>query len=368
MIGQSPPGSGTNSTGRVVLFATSSRVAPGLLTHDAWEVLRAADRVLTADPQHPQLPAMQAAGIAVMVVPEVAGSPPGRSPAAGDRAAAADGWVRELLAAAADGGIVVWLADPDGSPDLAHALAHAIPAAAARGDKVPELELLPGSYDLPGARLLDLVRVMDRLRSPGGCPWDAEQTHRSLVTYLIEEAYELVEAIETGDRDHLREELGDLLLQVVFHGRIAEEDPGEPWSIDDVAAEIAEKLVRRHPHVFGDAPAATAEHVKSDWEIRKTAEKGRTSAVEGVPLSLPALSLSAKLLHRAARNGVDVAWPATVERPSQVTGATIGDLLFAVVVLADEHGIEPEQALRDAARRFTDRVRAAEASGVRSGP
>ena len=128
-----------------------------------------------------------------------------------------------LLAAAA-GHVVVWLSAADGDPELGHALARLIPTAAARSN-VPDLELLPGSYDLPGARLLDLVRVMDRLRSPGGCPWDAEQTHRSLVTYLSRRHTSLVEAIETGDRDHLREELGDLLLQVVFHRRIAEEDP-----------------------------------------------------------------------------------------------------------------------------------------------
>ena len=117
--------------------------------------------------------------------------------------------------------------------------------------------MLPGSYDLPGARLLDLVATMDRLRSPGGCPWDAEQTHESLVTYLVEETYETIEAIETGDRDHLREELGDLLLQVMFHSRIAAEHTEAPWSVDDVAGDIVDKLVRRHPHVFAGAVAAT---------------------------------------------------------------------------------------------------------------
>jgi XTP/dITP diphosphohydrolase len=317
--------------------------------------------VLTAIPDHPQLPALQAVGVSVTVLPGGSASteaelPPGHP---------AERWARELLTTAAAGGIVVWLAGPDGDPELAQALAHLVPAAAARGEKVPELELLPGSYDLPGARLLDLVQVMDRLRSPGGCPWDAEQTHRSLVTYLIEEAYELVEAIETGDRDHLREELGDLLLQVVFHSRMAEEHPDQPWSIDDVAAEIADKLVRRHPHVFGDSVATTAEHVLTDWELRKTAEKGRTSAVEGVPLSLPALTLAAKLLHRAARNGVEVERPTRVGLPDHIDGEAIGNLLFAAVGLADAHGIDPEQALRDAARRFADAVRAAEAAESR---
>ena len=118
---------------------------------------------------------------------------------------------------------------------------------------------MTGSYDLPGARLLDLVTVMDRLRSPGGCPWDQEQTHRSLATYLLEETYETLEAIE-ADPAHLREELGDLLLQIVFHARIAEEDQVDAWSIDDVAAGIVDKLIRRHPHVFGDAAKLTAQH------------------------------------------------------------------------------------------------------------
>src|SRR5262249_2654819 len=161
-------------------------------------------------------------------------------------------------------------------------------------------------WDLPGARLLDLVAVMDRLRSPGGCPWDAEQTHRSLLPYLLEEAYETVEAVETDDLVGLREELGDLLLQVVFHARLGEEHPQQPWSADDVAAGIVDKLVARHPHVFGgpDGALATAEQVEGRWEEMKRAEKGRTSAVDGVPLDQPALALAAKLLGRAARAGV----------------------------------------------------------------
>ena len=136
------------------------------------------------------------------------------------------------------------------------------------------------SDDRPGRRFLDLVEVMDRLRSPGGCPWDAEQTHASLVKYLLEEAYETAEAIEDGDEAALREELGDVLLQVVFHSRIAAERP-DGWSIDDVANDIVEKLVRRHPHVFGSASATTARDVESNWERLKAAEKGRTSAVDG---------------------------------------------------------------------------------------
>ena len=137
---------------------------------------------------------------------------------------------------------------------------------------------------------------MDRLRSPGGCPWDAEQTHESLVPYLIEEAHEAVEAIESGDRAHMAEELGDVLLQVVFHARVAQEHPEAPFDIDDVAGGIVEKLVRRHPHVFADVDADTAAEVAANWEQIKAAEKaGRTSVLDGIPAGLPAL--------RAGRQG-----------------------------------------------------------------
>ena len=155
----------------------------------------------------------------------------------------------------------------------------------------PELEVITGSWDLPGAHLLDLVAVMDRLRSPGGCPWDAEQTHESLVEYLVEEAYETVEAIETGDDAALREELGDVLLQVAFHARIAEERD-DPWSIDDVADGITAKLVRRHPHVFSDHVVRDADEVEANWRRLKAEEKGRESVTDGIPLALPALVLA----------------------------------------------------------------------------
>jgi len=203
-----------------------------------------------------------------------------------------------------------------------------------------------------GERLLDLVAVQDRLRSPGGCPWDAEQTHESLVRYLLEEAYECVEAIETGDRRHLREELGDLVLQVVFHSRIAAEHPDEPWSVDDVAGDIVDKLVRRHPHVFGTSTADTAADVEAGWERQKAAEKGRSSAVDGVPMALPALSLATKLVHRAEKNGVDV---------QVVEGDDLGARLMSLVVESRAAGLDAEAELRTAARRFVERVRAAEA-------
>jgi XTP/dITP diphosphohydrolase len=224
-------------------------------------------------------------------------------------------------------------------------------------DSLPD----PLRGSVPGSKLLDLVATMDRLRSPGGCPWDAQQTHESLATYLLEETHETLEAIETGDDDHFREELGDLLLQVIFHARIAQERETGAWSIDDVAEGITEKLVRRHPHVFGDDSERTddADWVLGRWEQLKREEKGRTSAVDGIPLSQPALALAAKLVHRAEKSGLEVAVPEVVA--PEVTGRDqLGDLLFALVADATEQGIDAEQALRGANRRYADAVQSAE--------
>jgi XTP/dITP diphosphohydrolase len=151
------------------------------------------------------------------------------------------------------------------------------------------------------SHLQRLVAVMDQLRSPGGCPWDAEQTHESLLKYLLEESYEFIDAVEKNDRAAMREELGDVLLQVYFHSRMAEESDVEPFTIEDVAREVCEKLIRRHPHVFGDTEVTGSDQVLENWEAQKRAEKGRTSAVDGIALSQPALSLVTKLLYRAER-------------------------------------------------------------------
>ncbi len=318
------------SARRLVLLPTSPRVAPGLLSAQAWDVLRSGALVVAAE-GHPLEPYLLAEGVEVRT-----------GPATGARDTA-----YRLLGLTEDQD-VVWLVGPDGDQALGLALGEALQAGAAD----VELEVLPGSYDLPGARLLDLVAVMDRLRSPGGCPWDAEQTHESLMTYLVEETYETLEAIETGDRRHLREELGDLVLQVVFHSRIAAEHPDEPWSVDDVAGDIVDKLVRRHPHVFGTSTAATAADVEAGWERQKAAEKGRSSAVDGVPMALPALSLATKLVHRAEKNGVDV---------EPVDGDDLGARLMSLVVESRAAGLDAEAELRTAARRFVERVRAAEA-------
>ena len=201
-----------------------------------------------------------------------------------------------------------------------------------------------------GSRFLELVDVMDRLRSPGGCPWDGEQTHASLVKYLLEEAYETAEAVEDADDVALREELGDVLLQVVFHARIAQERPADGWDIDDVAAGIIDKLVRRHPHVFAGAQADTAGDVAANWEKLKAAEKGRTSAADGVPMAQPALALTSALLGRSARAGIEITVPTTIERPDKVDEVSVGRLLLAVVALARESGVDAEAALRAAAR------------------
>lgn len=210
---------------------------------------------------------------------------------------------------------------------------------------------------VPGAALLDLVAVMDRLRSPGGCPWDAEQTHESLLQYLLEECYETIEAVESQDRAHLQEELGDLLLQVVFHARIAAEHRDAPFDIDDVAAGIANKLRRRHPHVFaGVAVSGTAE-VEANWEALKAAEKGRASAMDGVPTAQPALALAAKLQRRAKSAGMGPS-PVVADLPED---ADVGAALFAVVAAAVERGLDPEAELRRAARAFAAAVRRDEA-------
>ena len=322
----------TPASGRLVLLGSTHRVAAGLLSWPAWEALRGASRVLVGNEGHPQLPPIRQAGVRVEVV-DVERYVLGRT----------------LAEAAVPGTVVVWITSPDGDPGLTDALARL--AVEGGLDPMPEIELLPGSYDLPGARLLDLVAVMDRLRSPGGCPWDAEQTHESLVKYLIEESFELVEAIEEGDREALLEELGDVLLQVFFHARIAEESAVEPFSIDDVAGGIVEKLTYRHPHVFGDVHAPTAEHVEANWEQLKAVEKQRESVVEGVPMAQPALALAAKLHSRASKAELEVPLPEADD---------LGSRLLALAVEGHRQGLDPEAELRAAARRYREAIRRAE--------
>ncbi|MET7484302.1 nucleoside triphosphate pyrophosphohydrolase [Streptomyces sp. NPDC005538] len=324
----SPNSEDAPAPGRIVLLTTSHRVAPGLLSWPAWEALRTADRVLCADGTHPQVPYLGEAGIRV------------------DEAAPT---AEELVAACAGGHTVVVIASGEGEPALTDGLARLAGSGRVR---MPELELLPASYDLPGARLLDLVQVMERIRAE--CPWSSQQTHQGLAKYGIEEAYELVEAIEEGDRDELREELGDVLLQVVFHARIAEEDPDTPFSIDDVAGGIVTKLIHRHPHVFGDETASTPEEVKEHWLRTKAIEKQRTSVTEGVPMGQPGLALAAKLASRVRTAGLEVPLPKTID----IDG--IGYELLALAVRAEAEGVDPEAALRAAGRAYRDAIRRVE--------
>jgi XTP/dITP diphosphohydrolase len=210
----------------------------------------------------------------------------------------------------------------------------------------------------PGAGSLDLMAVMARLRRE--CPWDAQQTHESLAPHLLEESYEAIDALESGDPDAVREELGDVLLQVYFHAEVASErTDGTGYTIDDVADGIAAKLIRRHPHVFSDVSVSGADEVKLNWDAIKAAERqaksgGPGSALDGVPFGQPALALAAQLQRRAERAGVpaDLAvFGAPGETPSE-----LGAELFALVARARAAGLDPELELRAAARAYRDRV------------
>jgi len=209
---------------------------------------------------------------------------------------------------------------------------------------------------MTSSHLQQLVAVMDRLRSPGGCPWDAEQTHESLLKFLLEESYEYIEAVETDDREAMREELGDVLLQVYFHARMAEEHPTDPFSIEDVAQAVAEKLIRRHPHVFGDVQDLSSDEVLENWEALKALEKGRTSAVDGVPTGQPALPLVAKLLYRAEKNRLKLELPSKIHEPEEATSEAVGEVLLATIAWASEHGVDPEGALRLVARDLAAQI------------
>jgi XTP/dITP diphosphohydrolase len=212
-----------------------------------------------------------------------------------------------------------------------------------------------------GSQLQRLVEVMNQLRSPGGCPWDAEQTHESLLKYLLEESYEFVDAVASGDRMDMREELGDVLLQVYFHARIAEEHPTEPFSIEDVAQGIADKLIRRHPHVFAGLEVKDSEDVLKNWEEIKKQEKGRTSALDGIAMAQPALPLIEKLLYRAEKYDVVVETPSNVNIAGQADESSVGQALLAVIAWAHANGIDAEAALRAEALKLSEQVRTIEA-------
>jgi tetrapyrrole methylase family protein/MazG family protein len=241
-------------------------------------------------------------------------------------------------------------------------------AASSAGDPLAHVPEGPVPSSQEGRRLLDLVRVMARLRGPGGCPWDAEQTHRTLARHLLEETHELLEAIDADDDDAIREELGDVLLQVVFHAQMAA-DEGR-WDIDDVAEGLVRKLIHRHPHVFGEVEVAGADEVLVNWEKLKAEEAGERPAVDDdIPVSLPSLARAAKVQRRAAGWGfewrsIDGAVGALREEVEELAATTgdaehaeeeVGDVLFATVALARKLGVDAESALRRTVRSFAER-------------
>ena len=325
--------------GRITLVLTSPRSAAGLLTWAGWERLQQADTVLAADPEPVWLAAFEQAGVEVVDVAELP---------IGQRAG-------RLVQDATAGIDLVWWGSPDGDPGLTDALAEHLSRRAVAG-RPPEIEVLTASHDVPGSRLLDLVAVMDTLRSPGGCPWDAEQTHTSLLPYLLEETHEVIEAVELRDRDHLVEELGDLLLQVVFHARVGEDNGSEPFDIDEVAAGIVAKLIRRHPHVFGDpgqveaGADSSAADVELSWEALKAVEKPRREAFEGIPLTLPALARAQKMLGRLEKAGTPVDLDAAIVVAA--AGDDLAEALLRSVLTARTTGADAEADLRAALARL----------------
>jgi XTP/dITP diphosphohydrolase len=212
---------------------------------------------------------------------------------------------------------------------------------------------------MPGSELQRLVEVMDRLRSPGGCPWDAEQTHESLIKYLLEESYEFIDSVDAKDREGMREELGDVLLQVYFHSRIAQDHPTDPFSIEDVARSIADKLIRRHPHVFEGLQVSGTEEIIDNWEEIKAKEKGRTSALDGVALAQPALPLVEKLLYRAEKYKVNVELT-KYQSDKPATQESVGEALASIIAWARDNEIDPENALRLYGRQIAEQIKAAE--------
>jgi XTP/dITP diphosphohydrolase len=217
-------------------------------------------------------------------------------------------------------------------------------------------------------KLEELIAVLEKLRAPGGCAWDAEQTHESLVKYLVEETYELVDAIERGNREEMIEELGDVLYQVVFHSDIAAHTPGEEFTLEDVAANMTAKMIGRHPHVFGDALQKEALNIQSGsdvsgmWDELKKADKGgRTSVLDGIPQSMPALALADKVLGKAEKLGIiDADAPGALALGSE---DELGGVLLAIVTSARLNGLDAERSLRSVLRQLQDEIREVEKDG-----
>ena len=211
------------------------------------------------------------------------------------------------------------------------------------------------------SELLRLREVMDKLRSPGGCPWDSEQTHQSLLKYLLEESYEFIESVENNDRQDMQEELGDLLLQVYFHSRMAEEDTNQPFNIEDVAKSVADKLIRRHPHVFAGTKVDNSQEVLKNWEKQKALEKGRSSIIDGVPLAQPALPLAAKVVYRINKLNYSLPISQPLKLSDQTNQDQFGEILLGLIAQAVEKGLDPEAALRGATKSLIAQIQEQEA-------
>jgi XTP/dITP diphosphohydrolase len=350
----------TAATEPTVVLVETDAGLPGLLPFQAWDALGTADVVLVRDPDaHPSAPHLHFAGLDLERL-----EPATLERGDLDLTRPGDPTERKLAKAlvqraAAHGRVVYLLGPDDGGLPVAV-------GSASQGTPV-QVELVFLAQQPAGVEVLRLTDVMRQLRDPEhGCPWDLEQDHGTLVRYLIEETYELVDAIESGQDSDIVEELGDVLLQVVFHAQVAADR--RAFTIDDVARGIADKLERRHPHVFGDGDAATADEVQANWDQLKQAEKGRAGPFDGVPDALPGLVLLETLQRKAAKRGFrwhDVDGPAAKVReelaevlaaddPDRLE-AEVGDLLGAVVALARQLGVDADAAARRAARSFRTR-------------
>ncbi len=356
--------------GRVVLVETSD-LLPGMLPFQAWDALATADVVLVRDPAaHPSAPSLHLAGLDLVALDP---TPLDRGDLLLTRPGAPDDrrLAKSLVAAARERGWVVYLLEDD-----ERGLAPALAGMVAEHDIEIELVFLA---QLPrGTELLRAVAIMDRLRDPdGGCPWDLEQDHHSLGRYLVEETYELLDAITSEDDADVKEELGDVLLQVLFHARIAAER--HAFGVDDVARALTDKLVRRHPHVFTDADGGEdADDVQRSWDRLKADEKGGRGPLDGVPASMPGLALLDALLRRVLRLDMMPSTPepivedlrvtldalATTRSGSEVTTDLVGRLIAQAAALARVLGVEADAAARATAARLRREVDAAVAAGT----
>ena len=358
------------SAGRVVLVETSD-LLPGLLPFQAWDALATADVVLLRDPDaHPSAAALHLAGLDLAALEPTAldrGDLLLTRPGAPDDRRLA----KSLVAAARERGRVVYLLEDD-ERGLAPALAGMV------AEHDVEIELVFLAQLPPGTELLRAVDVMARLRDPdGGCPWDLEQDHRSLARYLVEETYELLDAVESEDDTDITEELGDVLLQVLFHARIAAERSA--FGIDDVARTLVEKLVRRHPHVFaGVEGVADADDVQRNWDRLKAEEKGGRGPLDGIPAGMPGLALLDALLRRVRRLGMmpdspdelraelratlDELDASTVDGEGPDAAELVGRLIAQAAGLARLLDVEADAAARGVAGRLRAEVEAAAAS------